>query len=429
MAGQLDDRALRGHVAIDDGVGAARHDGGVHAGDDLLARRLFGFSGFGEQAAAGDGRGVDDLARLGQALGDQARAARREQVRGQEASAWLQVADDRSLDAGLMAVLDAEVDAGLGGDSGQVHDGVGRSARGRDRDSGVLQAGAGDVFAGGVAGEDALDDQAAAALAFRALARIDGGDVVGAHGADAHHRQGHGHGVGGELAAAGAGAGADRALDRLQALVGQGAGAVGADGLEHLLDRDLLLADPAGQDGAAVIDQAGDIHPRQGHGRRRDGLVAADDADDAVQLMPLDRQLDGVGDDLAADQRGLHARRAHGDAVGDDDGVEIDRIAARRDDSGAHVLGQAVQVHVARRDRRPGVDDGDHRLVEVGVLHPCGAQIGARRSPVRPLGDGGTARIGLFFAVGRVGHRIFGRFCLSGLCWAHEKPRCRVGAG
>uniref|UniRef100_A0A0N5A119 Chromosomal replication initiator protein n=1 Tax=Parastrongyloides trichosuri TaxID=131310 RepID=A0A0N5A119_PARTI len=280
VAGQLDDRALGGDVAIDDGVGAARHDRGVHAGDDLLTRGLLGLGGFGEQAAAADGRGVDDLARLGQPLGDQARAARREQVRGQEAAARLQVADDRSLDAGLVAVLDAEVDAGLGGDGRQVHDGVGRAARGRDGDGRVLQAGLGDVFAGGVAGEYALDDQATAALAFRALAGIDGGDVIGAHGADAHHRQGHGHGVGGELAAAGAGAGADRALDRLQALVGQGARAVGADGLEHLLDRDLLLADPARHDGAAVIDQAGDIHPGQSHGRRRDGLVAADNADD-----------------------------------------------------------------------------------------------------------------------------------------------------
>jgi hypothetical protein len=44
-----------------------------------------------------------------------------------------------------------------------------------------------------------------------------------------------------------------------------------------------------------------------------------------------------VGDDLAADQRGLHPGRAHRDAVGDDDGVEVDRIAARRDDPGADV--------------------------------------------------------------------------------------------
>ncbi|MNN24274.1 hypothetical protein D3C81_1377020 [compost metagenome] len=71
-------------------------------------------------------------------------------------------------------------------------------------------------------------------------------------------------------------------------------------------------------------------------------------------------------------------------------------------------------MHVAGRDRRPGVDDGDHRLVEVGVLHACRAQIGARRGPGRALGDGGTARIGLFFAVGRVGHRIFRRFYLLG---------------
>jgi hypothetical protein len=48
----------------------------------------------------------------------------------------------------------------------------------------------------------------------------------------------------------------------------------------------------ARHDGAAVVDQARDIHAGQGHGGGRDGLVAADDADDAVQLVALDRQLD-----------------------------------------------------------------------------------------------------------------------------------------
>ncbi len=395
MARQLDDRAFRGDVAIDDGEAAALHDRRVEGRHHHLAGGLLGLCGFGEQAAAADGGGVHDLAGLGHALRDQTGAAGGEQVRGQEAAARLQVADDRRLDTGLVAVLDAEIDPGLRRDGRQVHDGVGRTARGGNGDGGVLQTGAGDVFAGGVAGEHPLDDQATAALALGRLARIDRRHVIGAHGRDAHDRQGHGHGVGRELAAAGAGAGADCALDRLQPRVVQRPGRMGADGLEHLLDRDLPGPDHAGHDGAAVIDQAGDIHPGQGHGRRGNGLVAADDADHAVQLMALDGQFDGVGDDLAADQRGLHAGRAHRDAVGDDDGVEIDRIAARCDDAGAHILGQAVQVHVARRDRRPGVDDADHRLVEVGVLHAGGAQIRAGGGPVRAMRHRRAARIGL----------------------------------
>ena len=57
-------------------------------------------------------------------------------------------------------------------------------------------------------------------------------------------------------------------------------------------------------------------------------LVAAGEADQRVVAMAAHRQLDGVGDDLAADQRGLHARMAHRDAVGDGDGGELARRAA-----------------------------------------------------------------------------------------------------
>ena len=168
---------------------------------------------------------------------------------------------------------------------------------------------------------------------------------------------------------------------------------MGADRLEHLLNRDLAAVDDARHDGPAVVNQARDIHPRQRHGRSRNGLVAADDADHAVQLVALDRQLDGVGHNLARDQRGLHSGRAHGDAVGHDDGVEVHRIAAGGRDPGAHVPGQPVQVHVARRDRRPGVDDADHRLVEVGVLHTRGPQIGPRGRPAGAMRNRRAARV------------------------------------
>ena len=41
------------------------------------------------------------------------------------------------------------------------------------------------------------------------------------------------------------------------------------------------------------------------------------------KLLPRDDEFDGIGDDLARDERGLHALGAHGDAVGDGDGVEL----------------------------------------------------------------------------------------------------------
>ena len=51
-------------------------------------------------------------------------------------------------------------------------------------------------------------------------------------------------------------------------------------------------------------------------------------------------QLDRVGDDLAADQRGLHPCGAHRDAVGDRDRVELHRRAAGRPDPLLDVLGE-----------------------------------------------------------------------------------------
>ena len=50
--------------------------------------------------------------------------------------------------------------------------------------------------------------------------------------------------------------------------------------------------------------------------------------DQRVIAMAAHRQLDGIGDDLAADQRGFHPGMAHRDAVGDGDGGEFARRAA-----------------------------------------------------------------------------------------------------
>ena len=60
-----------------------------------------------------------------------------------------------------------------------------------------------------------------------------------------------------------------------------------------------------------------------------DDLVAVGDADHAVEAVGRDHGLDAVGDQLARGQRVLHADVAHGDAVVDADGVELERHAAR----------------------------------------------------------------------------------------------------
>jgi hypothetical protein len=136
------------------------------------------------------------------------------------------------------------------------------------------------------------------------------------------------------------------------------------------------------RDGAAIQRDAGDIQSRQGHRCGRDGLVAAAQHHHRVEAVAVDGQLDRIGDHLATDERGAHARGAHGDAIGDRDGVEFDRRATGGADAGGRVLGQLAQVEVARADVRPGVHHRDQRLADVGVVQAGSAQHRAGGSPV-----------------------------------------------
>ena len=139
MADKFDHRAIGGDVAIDHGVGAARHHWRAKIADDFLAWRFDGFARFDEKRTAGDRGRIDDLPGLHQALQHQARAAGLKEVMRQELSAWSQVADDRCGFAGGVAVLDAERHASFSGDRHQVQHRVGRAAAGGDSDGGVTQ--------------------------------------------------------------------------------------------------------------------------------------------------------------------------------------------------------------------------------------------------------------------------------------------------
>ena len=140
---------------------------------------------------------------------------------------------------------------------------------------------------------------------------------------------------------------------------------------------------PPRHDRAAVKHATWQIHARERHRRGWNGLVATHNADDAIELMALHGEFDGIGDDFARNQRRLHARRTHRDAVGDDDGVEVDRNAARFAHAAPHMLGQIAQMHVARRHRRPRVHDRDQRPRKIRIVQARRAQVRARRRPVR----------------------------------------------
>ncbi len=209
-----------------------------------------------------------------------------------------------------------------------------------------------------------------------------GGDAGDLNGGDAEELAGHGHGVGGELAAAGSGAGAGGGFEGFELRVGDLAGGVRAHAFEDLEDGDLFdgavgLRELAGGDGAAVEHEAGDVEAAEGHDGGGHVLVAAGDADEAVEGVATGDEFDGVGDDFAGDQRGLHAFGAHGDAVGDGDGVELHGSAAGFANALLDGLGDLAEMKVAGADLGPGIGDADDGLVQVFFAEAYAAQVGA----------------------------------------------------
>ena len=77
-----------------------------------------------------------------------------------------------------------------------------------------------------------------------------------------------------------------------------------------------------GGDGAAIDEDGGAVQSQLRHQRAGHILVAADDGDERVVTHRLHEGFDGIGDDVARDQRVTHSLRPHRDAVADADGVE-----------------------------------------------------------------------------------------------------------
>src|SRR5690606_2820769 len=96
-----------------------------------------------------------------------------------------------------------------------------------------------------------------------------------------------------------------------------------ADGLVDGADGDFLAVPVARHDGPTVDEDGRHVEPGQRHRETGQGLVTGAESDDGVEHVTAANELDGVGDDLAGDEGGLHALGAHGDAVGDGDGVEL----------------------------------------------------------------------------------------------------------
>ena len=289
-------------------------------------------------------------------------------------------------------ILERQLDVGLVGDGQQVQHRVGGAAECHHHRNGVLERLFGQDVAGGDAAAQQVDD-GHSALAGVPVAPTVGGRWRGAAGQRHAQCLGRtGHGVGGVHTAAGTLTRTDGPLDGVDILAGHQTAGACPNGLERVDDRDVLLGAvaelrPPRQDRSGVQEDAGQIEAGGRHQHAGKRLVAAGQQHRAVEPFGLHDGLDAVGDDLARDQREVHALVAHRDAVGDRDGAELHREAAGFEDPVLDRLGEPVQREVARRDLVPRGRHADLRFGEIVVAHADRTQHAARSGAFEPVGD------------------------------------------
>ena len=204
VAGHLDDRAVRGQVAAQDGQAARRAARRVNLRDyGLVVHHGYAFQVLGH-GLAGDRHGVPvEQARVEQPLHHQRDAAVAGQVGHHVAARGLHVGDVGGAGADALEVLQAQRHPGLVGDGQQVQDDVGGAAHGDAHGDGVLES----LLGHDVAGAHVLFQQpqhgASRVAGLAQLARVNGGQRGVAGQGHSHHLDGGGHGIGGEQAAAG----------------------------------------------------------------------------------------------------------------------------------------------------------------------------------------------------------------------------------
>ncbi len=176
----------------------------------------------------------------------------------------------------------------------------------------------------------------------------------------------------------------------MQVLFRESPRVVRAYGLKHVLHRQRPSLILPRQDRTAVQKQAGNVQARQGHGPARDRFVASGDGDKAVKQMSASHELDGIGNYLAADQRGLHPFRAHGDAVSHRDRVEFYGCAARCPDALFYLECQVPVVVIAWRNLDPAMRDADYRAAQVLVGESDRLEVAPGWSPIRPIQQNAT---------------------------------------
>ncbi len=282
-------------------------------------------------------------------------------------AARLHVREHRRFLADAHEVLDAELHACAVGHGDEMQHGVRRTTERDDEGDGILEGFLRHDVAWCDAALDHVHHGCAGVEAVHELLIGHGGLSAGIWQRHAQGFDGAGHGVGGIHAAAGAFARDGVLFDVDEFFVRDLAVRVFAHGFENGDDVGIALVqtNAARQDGAAIDEDAGAIHTAHGHDAAWHVFVATTDGDEAVHAFATDHGLNGVSNDFARDQGILHPFGAHGNAVGDGDGIEDDALATGRIHALRAFFGETVNVHVARRDHAPGGGDADLRFVEV----------------------------------------------------------------
>ncbi|GBD09198.1 hypothetical protein HRbin22_01447 [Candidatus Thermoflexus japonica] len=292
-----------------------------------------------------------------------------------------------------LEIVQGERNSGLVGDGQQVQDEVGGSAHRGGHGDGVLESLPGHHIPGPDAGFQNTDD-GPAGLIGQLLPGPAGGDRRGSIGKRQPHRlEGGGHGVGGEHPPAGAVGGHSGFLQLLELLHGHPTAAHRPHRLEDILDGHSPPAPvPRGNASSIQVDRG---QVQAGHGHHAGGLrlIAPPNGHQGIQLIRHGGELDGIGDQLPADQGGFHALMSHPDSVVGRDGVELDGRPARIPDPLFDELSQMMEMMVAGLGFEPGVGDADERSAEVLIPESDSPQHGPVRSSLQALRHPRTAML------------------------------------
>ena len=414
LAADFADGAGGGEVAVKDDEVAVLFDRVIEGANDFLAGGIIGrVTEILREGLAGDGEAIAvEQTTIEQAFHEGHQAADFDQFGHDETSARFEIAEDGNALADFREVVDGKFHPGGAGHGEEMEDRVGGAAeRGDDRDRVFERFTRHDIARANSFFEE-IEGGRAGAMAIFHFVLGDGG-LGGAVGeTHAERFDGAGHGVGGVHAAAGTGAGDGAAFDFGEIGVVHFAVGMFADRFEDGNDVNILIAETAGENRAAINENAGTIEAGHGDDAAGHVFIAAADRDDAVEPFAAHDRFDGVGDHFAGDEGIFHPFGAHGDAVGNGDGVENDGFAARFVRAMSGFDGELIDVHVARGDHAPGGGDADEGLFEIGDVETDRVKHGATGGAVWSIQDEGGMD-----AVERFGRLVDLGGGLQGLRW------------